>query len=191
MKLVYGLGVYEKGYYQCSVGKKLTKVYTLWLSMLSRCVNDGIQPTNLPTYVGCEVHPDFIKFQDFAGWCHAQVGFGMNGFQLDKDILVSGNKVYGPDTCVFVPSRINTYFRAIPPTGRLRGTQRRPGDTKRPWFAVATVNGVRKSLGSFSTEEEAHQAYVIAYNSECVRLAESWKDSIDPRVYAAMIGYRL
>ena len=29
---------------------------------------------------------------------------------LDKDILCKGNKIYSRETCIFVPSRINTLF---------------------------------------------------------------------------------
>ena len=31
-------------------------------------------------------------------------------FNLDKDILVKGNKVYSPSTCIFVPFEINGQF---------------------------------------------------------------------------------
>ena len=34
----------------------------------------------------------------------------MEGWQLDKDILIKGNKIYSPDTCCFVPSEINNLF---------------------------------------------------------------------------------
>ena len=34
----------------------------------------------------------------------------MGGWELDKDILVKGNKIYSPDTCCFVPKEVNTVF---------------------------------------------------------------------------------
>lgn len=32
----------------------------------------------------------------------------MEGWHLDKDILLKGNKVYSPETCAFVPAKINS-----------------------------------------------------------------------------------
>lgn len=32
---------------------------------------------------------------------------------LDKDILVKGNKTYSPETCIFTPHSINTYFENL------------------------------------------------------------------------------
>lgn len=34
----------------------------------------------------------------------------IEGFHLDKDILVEGNKVYSPETCVYVTPLLNSIF---------------------------------------------------------------------------------
>lgn len=82
--------------------------------MFSRCYSLAYQRRQ-PTYVGCTVDPAWHKLSDFKVW------FDENyrpGYQLDKDILVPGNKVYGPDTCVFVPQRLNLTVSVAPDPNR-------------------------------------------------------------------------
>ena len=102
-KKVLGKGIYRKGKY--SFGKKgnPTKEYSVWLSMLTRCYNSRFLKNN-ETYIGCEVCDEWLEFQNFAEWFHQNY---KDGYQLDKDLLTKGNKIYSPETCCFVPQEIN------------------------------------------------------------------------------------
>ena len=67
------------------------------------------------SYKGVEVCEEWYNFQNFAEWCETQKFLNAKdvkgkSYQLDKDILVKGNKIYSPDTCCFVPPEINSLF---------------------------------------------------------------------------------
>ena len=190
-KLVYGVGIYEKGEYVCKIsyaGKyQATKEYMLWRGMLRRC-SDKHQQKH-PTYIGCLVSDNFKSFQYFAEWCNNQIGFGLPKYQLDKDILVKGNKVYSEHTCAFVPDCLNMVLvkndarRGQYPVGVYfnRPTQK--------FMAYLSVNSRHQNLGLFSTPEEAFLAYKEAKEQQIKLIAELYKDSIDPRVYQALLEY--
>lgn len=186
-----GIGIYESGRYLSRIDYKITKEYDLWQHMLSRCQPDGFQQNLRPTYIGCSVHDDFIKFQDFAKWCQTQIGFGNDGWALDKDILIQGNKVYGPDTCCFVPRQLNTLF-----THKHRNQGDYPTGVsyfihRRKYQAKIRIDGKQIHLGLFDTPDAAEMAYIKAKINEICRQAEIWKDQIDPRVYTALLNYEV
>ena len=80
--------------------------YTRWENMLKRCYSSRYHKTR-PSYIGCSVCPEWRYFSKFRLWMENQKWEGM---ELDKDLLVKGNKVYGPDTCCFLPGAINSLF---------------------------------------------------------------------------------
>jgi hypothetical protein len=57
---------------------------------------------------------EWFLYDNFYEWLHKQENFeiwkNMPRSALDKDILVKGNKVYGPDTCCLVPNYVNSLF---------------------------------------------------------------------------------
>jgi hypothetical protein len=196
-KLVCGVGVYEKGKYVAYVGGISTKEYRIWISMLQRCYLTSVQ-TKYPTYIGCSVSENFKNFQWFAEWCNNQIGFGIKGYQLDKDIIIKGNKVYSEDTCVFLPKPVNMFLTDCK---RLRGSL--PiGVTLHKLFRVngkidtyirACISSDNKniSLGSYDTPEAAFAAYKEAKEAMAKQLAIKWAGMVDDRVITALNNFEV
>lgn len=117
-----GIGPFSPSY-QCNDRDRAvsTPIYSLWSNMLCRCYNRKYQMHHL-TYIGCEVAPRWHNFQNFCWdvkqldgyeqWSNYQMGVSDAEYQLDKDKLVDGNKVYGPETCCFITATEN-YLLAL------------------------------------------------------------------------------
>ena len=75
--------------------------YSYWANMIKRCYCNNYQE-QYPTYKGCYVCDEWHNFQVFADWFEVNYPSGFDGYHIDKDILIKGNKVYGPDTCKIV-----------------------------------------------------------------------------------------
>lgn len=96
-------------------GKYSWKTHSLiaevWSSMFQRSYSKKFHLKN-PTYKNCSVDKRWHNFQNFAtDYERMYPKNAIEKFHLDKDILVPGNKIYGPDTCCFVPKEINDLFR--------------------------------------------------------------------------------
>lgn len=105
--LVYGVGVNDSDYItEKRKNNWRCPFYLKWKQMLRRCYSLNYHKTK-PTYIGCSVCPEWRYFSKFRLWMSTQKWEGM---ELDKDLLVKGNQVYGPDTCCFIPQAINGLF---------------------------------------------------------------------------------
>ena len=189
---VCGVGILGTKYLSAVNGRN-TKEYDLWQSMLKRCYNSTYKKKH-PTYEGCEVSDKFKSYEYFYEWCHSQIGFDNDGngnpFQLDKDLLVKGNKVYSENVCVFIPSEINSLL--------INNTASRGEHligvnwckTKKAFKAQVCKNkGNQEHLGYFKTELEAFKAYKTAKESFIKEQANEWKSQIDVRAYEALMNY--
>lgn len=192
-KLIHGIGFNDRKYPSGFCSGKMLKEYDLWVSMLSRCLKK--YQDKHPTYTGVTCSENFKNYSYFYEWCQNQAGFKSkdeNGktWQLDKDILVKGNKIYSEDVCVFVPQRLNTL---------LTRREASRGDTpigvswnsKRDKFTAQCNDGEGnlKHLGAYHTTKDAFQAYKSFKEQIIKDAAEKHKNILDDRVYSALIDY--
>ncbi len=189
---VYGVGILGNKYPSAINGRD-TKEYKLWKNMLKRCYSNTYKKKK-PTYEDCEASENFKYYEYFYEWCNKQIGFGNDGngnpFQLDKDLLIKGNKVYSEDSCVFLPSEINSLLvkRKASRGKYLIGVYW--DKTHKAFIAQVSKNkGKREYLGCFKTELEAFNAYKQAKESFIKEQANKWKSQIDDRAYNALMNY--
>lgn len=171
-----------------TIKRSVVTEYRIWYAMLARCYSSIVKEKH-PSYKECHVSETFKSYENFKNWCRSQVGFGKDGFELDKDILGDGF-LYSEDNCAFVPYEINLLFvlrgssRGLLPLGVCKHTQ------CDKYIARLNCGKVRTYLGLYDTAEEAHYAYKEAKLSRIKELAMKYKDDIDHRVFEKLINMK-
>ena len=136
-------------------------IYVSWKDILKRCYNI-LWKKNHPHYNGVTVHPDWHRFSNFKEWVNTQPQSNWQELQIDKDLLIKGNKVYGPDTCCFLTRVENNLFRSQTSTKMGYASYRTDYHRNKPWVGMILGHKNYKSrtgktpvVGFFSTKEEA------------------------------------
>jgi hypothetical protein len=162
--------------------------YKAWTRMLFRCYGTKQQLA----YRGCSVAEEWYNFQNFANW-YDQNYYTVEGevMALDKDILVRGNKVYGPETCIFVPTKLNILFiQKDNKTGLPQGVNfHKP--TGKYLVKCRDSKGYRKNLGRFNTPKEAFAVYKTFKEKVIQELAEKYKAVIPAQLYQALTNFEV
>ena len=186
-----GIGYVGVGNYLTTYNGKHTPEYHAWSNMLTRCYSETWQK-NYDTYKKCSVCEEWHNFQNFAKWYNENY-YEVEGdiMCLDKDILKKGNKLYSPETCVFVPNRINTLFvkkdknRGEYPIGVSYNKMRKK-------FATGvSIDHKRVGLGYFKTPMEAFYVYKKHKENYVKKVANEFKDKIPETVYDALMRYEV
>ena len=154
--------------------------------MMDRCYNSKTQ-TKHPTYKDCKVCSEWHTFSNFEKWFNENY---VEGWQLDKDLLVKGNREYAPSKCCFLPLAVNSFLTS---KKTLRGRYvigvSKSCDNKK---FIATLGCLNKPhLGTFDTEAEAFNAYKIAKELRAKEIADEWKDRLPSNVYEALCNYKV
>lgn len=186
---VHGIGFFGVGPHVAMIGPERTKEYTQWSSMLTRCYY-GKYHERFPTYVGCRADEQWHNYQEFAEWCNWQIGF-KEGYVLDKDILVKGNKVYSPETCVFVPAEINSLFVCMNKKGKTSPAGISYQESYGKYIVSCAIRGKNKNLGRYKCPEEAFAVYKNFKENLVKEKAEEYKDVLDVRAYHALMNFEV
>ena len=191
---VYGVGYLGNKKTKDENGKSL-KSYETWKSMLMRCYSDEFQK-KYPTYKGCCVCEEWLNYSNFKKWFNDNY-YEIEGEQmaLDKDILVKGNKIYSPATCVFVPQNINILFiKHDKARGKYPIGVYKPNNSNK-FQAQCSIfyNGKKqqKHLGYYNTIEETFDVYKQFKEADIKQMADHYKDKIPDKLYEAMYNYKV
>lgn len=165
---VYGVGTNDA---DCMVairvsGKRvLCPIYTVWANMLKRCYCPSFLLKE-PTYNGCTVCDEWLTFSSYSNWHKENYTLG---FHLDKDLKVIGNKLYSPETCLFIPNDVNQLIITAHSNkgGHPTGVSFIKAEGK--YRARITIDSKEKYLGRFNNPDAASKAYTKAKNTEIVR----------------------
>ena len=191
-KIISGVGYLGEGKYKSCIGDKDDLVYVKWRNMIHRCY----EPKNYHNvgYDHCTVCEEWQNYQNFAKW-HEDNFYTIPNYtgrmDLDKDILHKGNKVYSPDTCIFVPQEINLLFvnrhhyRGKYPIG--------VGKTKAgtKYTATCGYNHKVKNLGLYDTPEKAFLAFKTFKEQHIKDVADKYKQYIPEKLYKALYNWKV
>lgn len=161
------------------------KEYKLWGGILERCYSSRSNKN----YETCTVSDNFLNYTYFFDWCQVQAGFGLQDFDLDKDLLSPDSKQYSELNCVFIPSIINkALVKNNAPIRDLPLGVTRHGKGFRATIRLGTI---RKHLGSFECPFAASKAYNKAKLDYLKEAASKYRELIDERAYNALMNYTL
>ena len=195
-KVVYEVGYLGEGKYKVSENNKNTKVYVVWHDMLRRCYSEKYHE-KYPTYKDCIVCEEWLNFQNFARWYNDNY-YEIEGerMELDKDILVKHNKIYSPETCIFVPQTINSLFvkkqnnrgdSAIGTSPTRNGKYRVQCSIINP----ETRKSKNEYLGVYETQEKAFQVYKYYKEKNIKHVADYYFGRIPEKLYQGLYMYEV
>ena len=146
--------------------------YVVWQNLHTRIKN----VSRRPCYSDLEICEDWYYLSKFKAWMQTQDWVGK---ELDKDLLGNG-KLYSPDTCCFLSSKINVFIGDKQKNvNGLKGIIFQKDRNKYPWQAqiMDLFTGKQTNLGRFTTAMEAHLAWKAKKHEFACILAEPITDS--------------
>ena len=187
-KEYYGVGFLGRAYYKNE--KFVDSIsFKTWEWMLQRCYSKKALKRN-PTYEPCYVCEEWHEYYNFKIWFEENYYTIENEImEIDKDILFKNDKIYSPETCVFLPHCINSIFcKTNASRGEyLIGVSYHKRIDK--FQSYCTVDNQRIYLGYYNTIEMAFNAYKTYKENYIKTIADKYKEYIPEKLYNALYEY--
>lgn len=191
-KSVYGVACYGE---PSDDWRTCKPIYMTWAGMMERVYVPKAWEKH-PNYEQCRITEPWHNFANYYEWAKYQVGSRTARWQLDKDIICKGNKLYAPEFCAYVPSQLNALFtkreaeRGDYPIG-VMSYKTRQGNPSLHAMVCDPDLGKRITGCGGGTVEECFNWYKSKKEEIIQRQAEKYKNQIDPRVYEALYKYEV
>lgn len=176
--------VFGIGYLGCNDAEanKDNYIYSKWANMMQRCYDEETHKLK-PYYALCTAEIEWLNFSNYREW-HKENMMGDRKVDLDKDVLVQGNTVYGSETCTLIPHFTNTIFEE-------RGTDTNIvlNNATGKHDVTMSILGKKEDVGTFDTEEEAKQGYIDYKQDYIKNFAKKCKGKVPHKTYEAMMNW--
>ena len=168
--------------------------YKTWNDMLKRCYVIYNDKKDI-TYRDCEVCEEWLNYTNFKNW-YDENYYKIDGeiMNLDKDIILKGNKIYSPNACVFVPKGINGLFTK---RNLDRGEYPIGVHKSKNYFSVEVSTCIREksrkriTKSGFNNTNDAFLFYKQEKEKYIKRVADMYKKEIPQKLYDAMYSYQV
>lgn len=167
---IYGIGYPGDGEFKTRTNGELNRDYSVWRGIFDRCYMEP-RPLKFASYSECTVHPEWHNMQNFCNWYRDNY---IEDYELDKDIISQGNKVYGPDTCIFVHPLVNSFFSnsRVSRGDSLIGSSFNHTLGKYESYCSDTFTGKKVNLGLFDSQVDANKEWVKYKKRLCKKLID-------------------
>lgn len=176
--------VFGIGYLGCNDAEanKDNYIYSKWANMMQRCYDEETHKLK-PYYALCTAEIEWLNFSNYREW-HKENMMGDRKVDLDKDVLIQGNTVYGSETCTLIPHFTNTIFEE-------RGTDTNIvlNNVTGKYDVTMSILGKKEDVGTFDTEEEAKQGYIYYKQDYIKNFAKKCKGKVTHKTYEAMMNW--
>ena len=182
-KNICSIGYFGYGDYNYNL--KTKRCYDIWSKMIKRCYSLELS-NNKNSYKDVIVCEEWHNFQNFAKWYDINY---IDGFELDKDILKKGNKIYSPYNCCFVPQELNKILTL----NNINRGKFLLGVTKKGSKFISQINidGIPKEIGRFDSEIDAFDSYKYHKENMLKLKANKYKKTISNECYKALMSRKI